>query len=493
VGLYRQTEVRGLRGAGGEKMKNDPAAIIEKSKKYWIFKILNKYYVLISSIMIGFVLFFNYNAISQQYMMNYFKDFRNIILSGFDPTVAQFGAPAFPMWGYGWLLLITQNKFWLLIFQESLALFSVYLFLKSVEKNKVLSDRLTFIIKIILIFAVPWWAFHAVQWPGSVSTSLVLIGFSLIFPLVCGNKSSYWTLISSGLLFGLASNFRSDISLLPIGLGLIFLIYFKFRWLICTRILVWGTAAVVMFVPWMLYTKHATGHYLTTSTNGGLTAITGLGHLKDNRWGITINDEDPFVQSLIFNHFGSLRKPVEYDTDQFLKGEFIRLVKESPRDYSLACAERFKIIITHGLYPGEFFRYIFPNNHAMDCYLTLRNDFNNSPIKTLINSPLSLMVLILQGCSSFEGKILIFLSFVIMPFTIVFAIKQRNIIMISIVSIIIYQCLVISLIANCDPRFTSQVYIYHLLNIVFGCDIILKKFHKKIFLPVEEKCRVQNI
>ena len=41
-----------------------------------------------------------------QFSLHYYADLTNIIRAGFDPSAGALGTPTFPMWGYGWLMLI---------------------------------------------------------------------------------------------------------------------------------------------------------------------------------------------------------------------------------------------------------------------------------------------------------------------------------------------------------------------------------------------------
>ena len=44
-------------------------------------------------------------------LLDYYNDFKNIISHNFDLKYSKMNSPAFPMWGYGWLFLITTNKY----------------------------------------------------------------------------------------------------------------------------------------------------------------------------------------------------------------------------------------------------------------------------------------------------------------------------------------------------------------------------------------------
>src|SRR5438046_1388875 len=67
------------------------------------------------------VLWLNFYARGMRDLLPNYQDFKRIILAGFDPAAALRGVPTFPMWGYGWVLLVTENHLAILLAQIGLA------------------------------------------------------------------------------------------------------------------------------------------------------------------------------------------------------------------------------------------------------------------------------------------------------------------------------------------------------------------------------------
>jgi len=102
-----------------------------------LLTLFDKYYFLAMLLIACFVIKLNWHAQGMQGIIPHYIDFKRIILSGFDPSVARHGTPTFPMWGYGWLFLVTENKLLLLIFQNALAIFAAWFFIRYLEINNI--------------------------------------------------------------------------------------------------------------------------------------------------------------------------------------------------------------------------------------------------------------------------------------------------------------------------------------------------------------------
>src|SRR6266480_1017321 len=131
-------------------------------KKTWVL-IADKYYILVMSVMAVLVIWLNYHAQGMQGLLPNYLDFKRIILAGFDPAAAQNGTPTFPMWGYGWVLLITQNKLLILVAQNALAIFAVWHFIRYVDSNRILTRETIAWLKILLAISIPWFVIHSLM------------------------------------------------------------------------------------------------------------------------------------------------------------------------------------------------------------------------------------------------------------------------------------------------------------------------------------------
>ena len=451
--------------------------------------VVDRHYILLSIPIVVSVMFLNYQATDQQddwhRPNSHYLDLRDVIRGGFDPSLAtRLGTPTFPMWGYSWLLLITDSKPALLVFQNALALLSVWCFVRALESTGVLNGRQLTVLKAAFILSVNWHAFHSVPGPASVATSLLLLAFSLLPPAFLAAKTSTVALVGSGLLMGVAANFRAEALLLPAMLGLPIAFDGRFRLRVLARLACWWVCVPLTLVPWALYTRHVTGHALLTSTNGGLTSLTGFGHVPDNRWGITISDGDPFVYSQLRQRFGVLptrtRPALLYEQDRFLKGEFIRLVRADPGEYARKILYTFVAHLTGGTYPGEFYNRLGQTKPEADrIYLSMQAAFKNSPLRFFADNGARSLLFSLQIYSSLLGRVIVLLSFVLMPIVLIYGVRRRLWLLLCAEASILYSALVLTLLANAVGRFSSPLYPFHLVNIIVGFSILAVALRRK--------------
>lgn len=301
-------------------------------RSFWL-ELLDKYYAWIMVVIAIPVIHLNFHAKGMQGIIPNYLDFKRIILAGFNPAAALHGNPTFPMWGYGWLFLITENKLLILILQNLLGIFSISIFIQYIKDNRIIMDKAILLLKFLLLISIPWYAFHSLMWPYSFTISLFILSFVLLFDSFFKKQGVTLNLILSAILFGLALNFRSDYYLMPLGLMTISLIASRFSLLSFKKTVVWLFAIYVCLVPWAIYGKHVTGHYLLTSTNSGHVFFIGLGNLPGNKWGITPYDGDPLMRRLIEERFGNAKSSLHYDTNKFLMSEFLKRIKTDPLEY----------------------------------------------------------------------------------------------------------------------------------------------------------------
>src|SRR2546427_801748 len=121
------------------------------------------------------VVFLNRDALNMQGVYPDYVCFRDAILAGLNPTADQCQSPTFPMWGYGWLLLLTRDQVVLLVLQNVLAVAAAWVFLRTLELQDVLVGRALRVVKLALVLSVPWYALHSVRWPYSEAVSMLLV------------------------------------------------------------------------------------------------------------------------------------------------------------------------------------------------------------------------------------------------------------------------------------------------------------------------------
>ncbi|MGQ9631412.1 MAG: hypothetical protein ACUVXI_14035 [bacterium] len=440
---------------------------------------IDKYYVFIMSLIAILVIRLNFHAQGMQGIIPNYLDFKRIILAGFDPSAALYGTPTFPMWGYGWLFLITENKLLLLVFQNALALFAAWFFIGYLEKNNILRSKSVWLLKFLLVISIPWYAFHSLMWPYSVSISLFLISFALFANSFSSDEIQIGRIVLSGVLFGLALNFRSDYYMMPIGFAIIALAFAKFNIVTIKKAAVWILSVYILLLPWAIYSKHVTGHYLLTSTNTGHVLFIGLGNLPNNKWGITQYDEDPLMHDLIKERFGEKKSSFVYEADRFLRAEFMRRVKEDPREYIRKCLYSLRSMLTQGVYRGEFYESpdCYPN--CLSRWKGMGRKFLSNPITFFRNNGLDGILYLLQAYSNLFGRLVILLSFVLFLFIAVVAFRRKNLFFIFLLSAIAYQS-AINVFAYHVPIYTANMYFFHLINLNFGVLLLTRYISTKI-------------
>ncbi|PIQ97620.1 MAG: hypothetical protein COV67_03230 [Nitrospinae bacterium CG11_big_fil_rev_8_21_14_0_20_56_8] len=409
----------------------------------------------------------NFDSQGMSGILPHYRDFRQIILSGFDPHAVPQATPTFPMWGYGWVFLITENRLALFLFQNALAVASAYFLVRHLESSGRLQEKSASALKCFLIVSIPWYAFHSVRWPYSTAVSLILLSLLGWVRGMTAPTAGIRGLIASGLAFGLALNFRSDYYLMPVGWALITAAVFNFRIRELRKIAVWTVSVYLMLVPWALYAKKATGHYLLTSTNSGAVLFMGLGTLPDNTWGITPFDGDPLLRSLVKEKFGEVTPYTVYEKDRFLKQEFFKRVADDPGEFARKVFYTFRTLLLGGVYHGEF--YESPDCHP-DCYRQFterRIHLFHHPLRIFNYAPSELAAIALHTASALIGIFVVFFSLALSPCTLYVSLKQKDVFFLLLLAILAYQTLLI-LISNFLNSYMANVYLYHLVNLCYG-------------------------
>ncbi|MBN2350367.1 MAG: hypothetical protein JXJ22_16135 [Bacteroidales bacterium] len=467
-------------------------------KKFLIF--FDRYYILFYMLMGILITWLNFFGATMISVYGYYIDFKNIILAGFDPKASIIGAPTFPMWGYGWLLLITENKIILIFIQFVLAIFSLWYSFKVLSQYNVISKTGMRVLKIVLLIALPWFAFHSIRWPYSISMSLITLSVFMLWELLffksLTNRKDIGKLLLSGVLFGLALNFRSDYYLAPLGIFIVLIIinihsFRKMAWSFF-----WVFSVYLLLVPWGLYTKHATGHFLLTSTNAGHVFFIGLGNLPGNTWGIIPLDQDPRLAELIEDHYGEPKTTLIYETDSLIKKEFSRLIRNNPKEYLRKCSYSFGKMIVSGVYPGEFLLKERQKIQALDAWiqpgdtwtpegsdyprrLFLKSKFNEEPFHIFKYITFTeFLRLTIKKISYSIGILLTLISFVFLPIGIFFALRKRIFILFFLQLIILYQ-MAINVAAYNWYLYTSNIFLYLLINLIFSLVMIYEFLNKK--------------
>lgn len=430
-------------------------------------QVFGRYYILLMIPLSLLVLFLNFHGQGMQGIVPNYEDFKRIILAGFDPTAGIHGTPTFPMWGYGWLLLVTEGKTLLLLLQHALALWAAWTFIRLLERKECLPVGAITLLKCLLALSLPWYAFHSLRWPYSVATSLFLVSCGMFVDAVCSEDASGKRLVISGVLLGLMLNFRSDYIWMPFLFAAIVVAWKGWTGRIMVKVAVWLAAVYVLLLPWALYTKRATGHYLLTSTNAGHVLFIGLGNLPGNKWGITPDDGDPLMNAVIQERFGKKKSSLLYDTDRLLKAEFLRRVLNDPREYFRKVSYAFQSMLVSGVYTGEFFERPECRPTCFTRYLRMRERLRSNPMAFLLASGPRGVRVLLQVASGFVGRWVVFLSFLLLPMVAVLGWTRGNLLLLLVCGGIAYQAAINALAYNM-ATYTANMYFFHLITLCFG-------------------------
>lgn len=451
-----------------------------------LFNFCARHYIPLMALMATMVLFFNFHGRGMLGVLPHYMDFKQIILSGFDATAVPGASLTFPMWGYGWVFLLTENKIVILVFQNIFAIFSIWFCFRLIEENKYLPSGAMTLAKVSMIVAVPWYALHSLLWPYSISNNLILLTLVLFVKAISSEQKTTYMILISGLFFGVALNFRSDYYLFPVGLILIIGILTKFNKTFLQKSALWLALIYFTLVPWGIYTKATTGHFLITSTNSGAVLYMGLGSLPGNKWGIMPHDGDPRMLAAIKSHFGENKSFVSYEGDQFLKTAFLKLIAEDPFHFVEKTIHNLKRTVTKGTYQGEFYESADCHPKCYSNYITNMATLISSPshyFKLDMRSQITIPVIIFSSAFS---KYMVLFSFLLLPFTLIHALRNRNLLLITLLCGIAYQT-ALNMVGNHLSTYTTNIFIFLLLNLCFGIYLSMQFILTKT-RPPENKC-----
>ncbi|MCB4756449.1 MAG: hypothetical protein LHV69_05345 [Elusimicrobia bacterium] len=437
--------------------------------------LLNKYYLAFMIVVSPFVLVLNWRAKVMRGILPNYLQFKSVFSSWFQPTGSAPDPLTFPMWGYGWLLFFTENKLILLLFQLALGLFSTWFLIRDLEKCKLGSPGMILSIKFLMVIAFPWYALHSLQWPHSPTVSLMVLSFVLFLRFSEASSKSIFLPIISGALFGISLNFRSDFIFIPL-LFLILSLLLRGSGPSLVRAVMWVLSVYIMLLPWAFYTHKVTGHYLMTSTNGGAVLYCGLGQLPGNKWGITVSDEDPSMVRLLRERFGDNINYVSYEASQLLKKEFFRLVREDPKEFLRKAAYAAFRVWHNGAYRGEFFERPSCEPNCETEFLRIRRHFMRHPL-TLLPLPMNIRIRFLaEFYSDCFGRIIVLLSFLMVPATLLYSLKSKNLLILSSILFILYNAAINIIAVNVVS--STLTFVFHINNFSYGLDLIVQRFRK---------------
>ncbi len=450
-----------------------------------IVSVFDRLYIAAMLPIAAFVIYLNWHAWHNVSGLVNYEHFRDIITAGFNHE----RLITFPIWGYGWLMLLTTDKLGLMLIQTAVALATLAYFIRVLEQERLFSVYVIRAFKMGMVFSIPWYAAHALRWPYSFTISLLPVSIVLLYKAFTHRSAVWQPLIVSALLFGMVLNFRSDYWLTPVGMALLLMAFCRTK-RSCIMAIAWFGIVYACLVPWAFYAKKACGHYVITSTNSGHVVFIGLGNDPKNRWGIAPEDADPVMNNLVNTHFNTTKhSTLDYEADQLLQKTFLSYIRSYPWDYAKKCAIAFKTLVTDGFYPGEFFRTAegevagFKEQRLRALFINIiRNP------RMIITSPMDSLRILVSGFSQRMGMVLVFVSYCMAPFTVWYAVRRRSLFMLLLLSVIAYQTM-INTFCYQMVCYTSNLYPFYLLHAIYGSALaygllsgLLTKMLRRLFM-----------
>ena len=426
---------------------------IERDRAFWIL-------FLLVTIGIGLL---NSQSSLQGGLVQYYLDFVSVIKGGFDPSKASLGRPTFPMWGYGWIYFFTTERFIIFVFQVFLSMVSVMVSLNYLYESKAFNSKSIRIMKVLILLSFSWIAIHFTLAPYSVAVNLLIISLIYLLKSLESKLLSYslFNITISAACFGLLLNFKSDYIYFNFVIALI--LYWGGGWKRGSSLLAcWALILGVLLTPWAIYTKKVVGKPLLTSTNGGAISYIGLGHLPDNKWGITVYDADPRMAS-------ELRKALpqkeadafRYEGDKWLKKRFLELIISDPLEYSKKVLYSARMALISGIYIPEFhnLKLICKNEAYPYCKEEFKSDVKNSPISSLFDSKEKFFIHGFSYLSIFIGILILLASYLALPFVFLDSIRKKNIFLFSCCLVLLYQLSINSFVFQ-QKSYSTNAYFF---------------------------------
>jgi hypothetical protein len=181
------------------------------------------------------------------------------------------------------------------------------------------------------------------------------------------------------------------------------------------------------------------------------------------------------VHGWLRERFGPAESPCSYRADRFLKQRFGEMVREAPSEYGRKVLRVLGGLVTKGVYPGEFHMKLAESMQAAHArYLAIRQQAFHRPLRLLHDDPRGAGLTLLQLASSLLGRAVVLLSFLLLPIVAVHALRQKNVVLLLVLVLIIYRALVAALLAFADGRLTTVAYPFHLVNAMVGLYLVAK-------------------
>lgn len=144
----------------------------------------------------------------------------------------------------------------------------------------------------------------------SVCTFLFML---MLWTFVEARRNGRWTMfVATGVLLGLAAQFRPNLLILPAVLAAFHVISRRFTWRSISQGLAMGLVAALLLVPWVWRNYRLAGEFIPTSTHGGVQLW--YGSLETGPY-LTSRAHNPrrLFETPVFDYTSLLKRPVLFD------------------------------------------------------------------------------------------------------------------------------------------------------------------------------------
>ncbi len=396
------------------------------------------------------VFFFNQNHLNQDTI--YFKHILPIaenVLKGEGYTNAA-GEPAFyPIWGYVFLqmpgLIMGLPQLWTLFIQFSFSILAVILFYKLFEINEKYWHIPLFI---------PFFALCSIKTADGLA-SILLIAYA--YNVIAYFKTrKIKNLYYSGLAIAILVNLRSEYIYLPVFQTILFLFCLK-NWRKYFKInVIFVIIAFVAMLPWAIRSYLITDNIRFNSSNGGAVMYISLGQLPQNKWEISPTDSTAYSIAAA----NGIDDPFSPEADTLFQRLTREAILDNPFEFIKKMGYNAIKVFTNGVYTGEYANYFL----GKQLRSKIDNKLNITPnkieqIKIIINLPLNKSIpLIVEKFIQMLFLPIFFVLMLFLLYNIIFNKSRNNETLLTVLMIILFKILLISLIQY-EYRHTTGFYL----------------------------------
>jgi len=400
-------------------------------------------------------------------VFKYYVDQAHIILANFNVGSSVYGAPEYPMWIYGWLFTLTEDPIIIVLLQMVLAVSTICIFIYTVLANKLTDSKTVNIFSFILLISIPWYALHSIIGPYSVASSLLVLLCIFSARLIQENGKNNLYFFLCWFCLVLLNNTRSEYLFFWLGL-ILFLSLFRFLNLsLFFRLFTIFIAAMLFIIPWGLYSKNIDNHWHVTAGGGYQALIRSLGQLPNNDWGISFTDDEPQIFDSIKSYYGENVHPFSYKAAIPLRAKFLSLVYENPYEWTKKILWTGFKVITGGAFEGDIYE---SNREELQNCVTFLKQVRSGGLSYLWAHISDFRCFTIVSSKLF-GIAVVFLSYLLLPYSLYIATKSKNFLLTFTVYCMLYQ-LVISSFILFKTRFTSIIFPFCILNICITANYI---------------------